>query len=92
MMTALRVFLPRAGVTLSTRERAEFRDRLLTLGATRFSAGSSTGVGGYAIPIKQQADSALQFEMTDERSVGEVAAAIVARRYQPVFKDWEAAL
>jgi len=92
LMTALRVFLPRAGITLSTRERAAFRDRLLTLGATRFSAGSSTGVGGYAIPIKQQADSALQFEITDARSVDEVAAAIVARRYQPVFKDWEAAL
>ena len=92
LMTALRVFLPHAGITLSTRERAEFRDRLLTLGATRFSAGSSTGVGGYAIPIKQQADSALQFEITDERSVGEVAAAIVTRGYQPVFKDWEAAL
>ena len=85
-MTALRVFLPRAGVTLSTRERAEFRDRLLTLGATRFSAGSSTGVGGYAIPIKQQVDSALQFEITDERSVGEVTAVIVALCYDPVIK------
>lgn len=86
-MTALRLFLPRAGLTISTRESAAFRDRILPLGATRYSAGSSTGVGGYAEGTTGRAP---QFEITDERSVGDVAAAIVARRYQPVFKDWDA--
>ncbi|SDH97043.1 2-iminoacetate synthase ThiH [Propionivibrio dicarboxylicus] len=88
-MTALRMFLPRAGITVSTRERAEFRDAILPLGVTRFSAGSSTGVGGYVDP--PDAD-ALQFEITDQRSVAEVAAALVARRFQPVFKDWDGSL
>jgi len=88
-MTALRIFLPRAGITVSTRERAEFRDAILPLGVTRFSAGSSTGVGGYVDP--PDAD-ALQFEITDQRSVADVAAALVARRYQPVFKDWDGSL
>lgn len=85
-MTALRLFLPRAGLTISTRETAAFRDRLLPLGVTRYSAGSSTGVGGYAeLPPRQTP----QFEITDERSVEEVAAAIVAHGYQPVYKDWD---
>ncbi len=86
-MTALRIFLPRAGLTISTRESAAFRDRIMTLGATRYSAGSSTGVGGYA---EMRVGQTPQFEITDERSVAEVAAAIVARGYQPVYKDWDA--
>ncbi|WP_319240014.1 2-iminoacetate synthase ThiH [uncultured Propionivibrio sp.] len=88
-MTAVRIFLPRAGITVSTRERAEFRDAILPLGVTRFSAGSSTGVGGYVDPPDAKA---LQFEITDQRSVADVASALVARRYQPVFKDWDGSL
>lgn len=85
-MTALRIFLPRAGLTISTRESALFRDRILQLGATRFSAGSSTGVGGYSeIRVEQTP----QFEITDARSVEEVAEAIIAQGYQPVYKDWD---
>lgn len=85
-MTALRLFLPRAGLTISTRESAAFRDRILPLGATRYSAGSSTGVGGYTeIRVEQTP----QFEITDDRSVEEVATAIAALGYQPVYKDWD---
>jgi 2-iminoacetate synthase len=85
-MTALRLFLPRAGITISTRESASFRDRLLHLGATRYSAYSRTGVGGYA--TAEDPDSR-QFEITDTRTVNEVIAAIVAGGCQPVFKDWD---
>ena len=31
-MTALRIFLPRAGLTISTRESAAFRDKLTEMG------------------------------------------------------------
>jgi 2-iminoacetate synthase len=86
-LTALRLFLPRAGITISTRENAGLRDRLLTLGATRYSAGSSTGVGGYA---RGETAKSPQFEIADNRSVAEVAAAIALHGYQPVFKDWDA--
>ena len=85
-LTALRIFLPRAGITISTRENADFRDKILPLGATRYSAGSSVGVGGYTKPPDAHA---LQFEITDTRSVEEVAAAITAYGYQPVYKDWD---
>jgi 2-iminoacetate synthase len=66
-MTALRIFLPRAGLTISTRESAAFRDRILPLGATRYSAGSSTGVGGYS--SIHEAEQTPQFEITDDRTV-----------------------
>lgn len=85
-MLALRCYLPRAGLTISTRERGEFRDRLIPLGVTRFSAGSCTGVGGY---VQVEEDSVPQFQITDERSVDQVAAAVVAAGYQPIYKDWD---
>ena len=85
-LCAFRLFLPRAGISVSTRESAAFRDNIIALGATRFSAGSCTGVGGYADDDQSQTP---QFEITDERSVEEVAAAIVKHGYQPVYKDWD---
>ncbi len=85
-ITALRLFIPRAGITVSTRERAALRDRLMHLGATRFSAGSCTGVGGYAADTQAHTP---QFEITDERSIDEVVQAIRDQGYQPVYKDWD---
>lgn len=85
-MLAWRLFMPRLGLTVSTRESAAFRDRLIHLGATRYSAGSKTDVGGYAAA---HSDATPQFEITDQRSVDEVAEMIRQSGYQPVFKDWE---
>ena len=48
IIVAYRLFLPRVGINLSTREGAELRDNLLPLGITKISAESSTAVGGYA--------------------------------------------
>lgn len=85
IMLAFRLFLPRAGITISTRERAEFRDNLIGLGVTRMSAGSSTEVGGYASKDKTEA----QFEVSDDRTVKEITELIYRKGYQPVFKDWQ---
>ena len=84
-MLAYRLFLPRLGITISTREPAALRDRLIGLGVTKMSAGSVTEVGGHA----DEAKSDGQFEITDTRSVEEMSEAIRVRGYQPVFKDWE---
>ncbi|MDD6180830.1 MAG: 2-iminoacetate synthase ThiH [Desulfovibrionaceae bacterium] len=84
-VTALRCFMPRAGITVSSRESAFMRDHLIPLGVTRVSAGVSTAVGGRAL----EADNSGQFEITDHRSVQEMIDAITALGYQPVIKDWE---
>ncbi len=86
-MLAWRLFMPRLGITISTREAPVFRDRLLHLGATRFSSGSKTGVGGYAVRSQEQAP--VQFAVTDDRSVEEIATMLRRNGYQPIFKDWE---
>ncbi|MCG8686865.1 MAG: 2-iminoacetate synthase ThiH [Desulfobacterales bacterium] len=90
-MLAWRLYMPRLGITVSTRESAQFRDRLIHLGATRFSAGSKTDVGGYAVrsPDVTGEETTVQFEITDTRSVDQVSQVIRQSGYQPVFKDWE---
>lgn len=85
ILLAQRLFLPRAGITLSTRESARLRENLLPLGVTRLSAGVSTSVGGHG---SEQAGTP-QFEVADDRSVGDIAAMLRSKGYQPVFKDWQ---
>ena len=88
MVCAFRLFLPDVGITLSTRERAEFRDHLVPLGVTQMSAGLRTEPGGYSAPDATEK----QFEIEDVRSPEEVVRAIRERGYDPVWKDWEVAL
>ena len=88
LMLALRLFLPEAGFVLSTRESAAFRDRLIPLGVTMMSAGSSTRPGGYATFGDETLE---QFEIEDLRSPREVANTIAAAGYDPVWKDFDRA-
>lgn len=85
IMFAFRLFMPRVGITLSTRERAEFRDNLIGLGVTKMSAGSSTEVGGHALDSKSEG----QFDISDTRNVEQMKELIYSKGYQPVFKDWQ---
>ena len=80
---AFRLFMPRGGITISTREGKDLRDHLIRLGPTKMSAGSCTAVGG-----RSDQESTGQFEISDQRSVAEMARAIYDHGYQPVYKDW----
>ena len=83
-ITAVRLFMPRCGIVISTRENSQFRDNIIPLGVTRMSAQSSTCVGGHA----ENLQGAGQFNICDRRTLEEVKAAIAARGYQPVMKNW----
>jgi 2-iminoacetate synthase len=88
LMLALRLFLPEVGFNLSTRERPSLRDRLIPLGVTMMSAGSSTRPGGYA---HYGEETLAQFEIEDRRSPAEVVQAIRRAGYDPVWKDFDRA-
>ena len=85
LLCALRLLLPDVGLVLSTREAPAFRDAVIPLGVTHLSAGSHTEPGGYTGP----SDAEPQFSVADERSPAEVAAALRAAGYDPVWKDWQ---
>jgi 2-iminoacetate synthase len=83
LVCALRLFLPDAGLVLSTRESPALRDGLHRVGITHTSAGSHTEPGGYEHPDEAQE----QFEVADHRSPAEVAASLRAMGYEPVWED-----
>jgi len=83
MLAATRLFLPYAGVTLSTRESRSFRSAVLPIGVTKISAGVSTAVGGHTGD-----SSTSQFEIADSRTVLQVKADLLEEGYQPVMHDW----
>ncbi len=85
-MSAFRLFLPRIGITVSTRENAEFRNNVLPLGVTRFSAESNTQVGGYS---SDHSEETPQFEISDARSTEEIVEFVENAGYQIIYKDWE---
>ncbi len=85
VMLAYRIFMPFAGITISTRERAGFRDNVVGLCATKISAGVKVGIGGHG-DNEQKGDE--QFEISDSRSVDEVRKSLIERGLQPVFTDY----
>lgn len=84
VMLAYRLFLPFAGISLSTREKAHFRDNVMGVTATKMSAGVKVSVGGH--DKEEKGDE--QFEISDPRSVKEVETALMDRGLQPVFVDY----
>lgn len=86
IMCAYRLFMPFAGMTISTRERAEFRNHVIGVAATKISAGVSTGIGSHSEEVKEQGDN--QFEIADNRDVAEVTQAIKEQGLQPVMNDY----
>lgn len=83
VMLAYRLLMPFAGITISTRERAGFRDNVIGLMATKISAGVKVGVGGH--DGEQKGDE--QFEISDPRSVDEIVESIASKGLQAVFTD-----
>lgn len=87
IICAYRIFLPFANITVSTRERAGFRDNIIKIAATKISAGVSTGIGSHSEDVKEEKGDE-QFEIADSRSVGEVFDAIKKAGLQPVMSDY----
>lgn len=85
IMCAYRIFLPFAGMTISTRERAEFRDNVVGLAATKISAGVSTGIGSHS-ESEDKGDA--QFEIADTRGLEEIYDSLKKRGIQPVMNDY----
>jgi len=84
VMLAYRLFMPFAGITISTRESARFRDNVIGMAATKISAGVKVGVGGHDTEAKGDE----QFEISDPRAVDAIHQMILAQGLQPVYTDY----
>lgn len=84
VVSAYRIFLPYANLTISTRECARFRDNIIDIAATKISAGVNVGIGGHS--GEEKGDE--QFEISDSRDVDQVYQAILEKGLQPVMSDY----
>ena len=92
ILCAYRIFLPFAGITVSSREDARFRDGIINIAATKISAGVSTGIGDHDEKYNGKAEAGdagdEQFEIADSRSFTEIYDAIRRQGLQPVLNDY----
>lgn len=92
ILCAYRIFLPFAGITVSSRESADFRNGIVKIAATKVSAGVSTGIGDHESKYNgkdsgsQQGDE--QFEINDNRSLKHMYSDIEGEGLQPVLNDY----
>ncbi len=92
VLCAYRIFLPFAGITVSSRESARFRDGIVKIAATKVSAGVSTGVGDHESKYAgkdgggQEGDE--QFEIADGRSFDRMYRDLEGEGLQPVLNDY----
>ena len=85
LICAYRIFNHELELSLSTRESAFLREKLLPLGITTMSAGSKTNPGGYTVSH----ETLEQFSISDSRSPDEVAEMLTLNGYESVWKDWD---
>lgn len=92
ILCAYRIFLPFAGITVSSRESADFRNGIVKIAATKVSAGVSTGIGDHESKysgkdsVSEQGDE--QFEINDNRSLEHMYSDIEGEGLQPVLNDY----
>lgn len=86
VVCAYRLFMPFASITISTRECERVRNNLVTIAATKISAGVSTGIGTHVKEVEDKGDE--QFEISDGRSVDEVYRDLAELGMQPVMAEY----
>ena len=69
---------------VSTRESQESRERVLSLGVSQISGGSSTSVGGY-YEKEAEEDNSAQFDVSDNRTLDEIVKWLMDLGYIPSF-------
>ncbi len=86
LVAVLRLAVPYTGMILSTREPQGYREEIIAVGVSQVSAGSCTGVGGYAHAGKLGfEDTAPQFQPEDHRSPIEVLKDLIRDGYIPSY-------
>lgn len=86
LIAVIRLAVPYTGIILSTRERAELRRELFSVGVSQISAGSRTAPGSYKESQESLGEKYLQqFQLGDHRSLDEVVRDITNLGYMPSF-------
>lgn len=91
ILCAYRIFLPFAGITVSSRESESFRNGIVKIAATKISAGVSTGIGDHESKYtgkESDTEGDEQFEINDSRSLPQMYKDMSDEGLQPVLNDY----
>lgn len=81
LVAVIRLAVPFTGMIVSTRESVDMRKKLISIGISQISGGSSVEVGGYAM----REANLPQFELADSRPASEVIEWIMDEGLVPSF-------
>lgn len=84
IVAIIRIAVPYTGMIISTRESQKSRESVLEVGISQLSGGSRTTVGGYT-EEKEKAHDTAQFDLSDTRTLDEIAAWLIDLGYIPSF-------
>ena len=81
IVAIIRIAVPFTGMLVSTRESQEMREKLMKIGVSQISAGSSVEVGGYSLREKKGS----QFEVSDHRDARDIIKWVMETGNIPSF-------
>lgn len=81
LVAIIRLAVPFTGMIVSTRESVAMRKKLINIGISQVSGGSSVEVGGYS----KRENNASQFQLADSRPAAEVIEWLLDEKLIPSF-------
>lgn len=81
IVAIIRIAVPFTGMIISTRENAELRKKLIKIGISQVSAGSSVEVGGY----QAREHGGSQFKLADNRNAQDIISWLMDEDFIPSF-------
>ena len=81
IVAIIRLAVPFTGMIVSTRETKEMRKKLIHIGISQMSAGSSTKVGGYS----EKEVNGQQFALADNREASDIIYWLMEEGFVPSF-------
>lgn len=86
LVSILRLAVPYTGMILTAREPAHIRDQILRFGVSQIDGGTNLELGGYSKGKHQTQDLTKgQFQINDNRSLGEIMDELINNGYIPSF-------
>jgi len=86
LVAILRLAVPYTGMILTARESVEIRDEIMEFGISQIDGGTNIEMGGYSEDSNKEQDlDKEQFQINDNRSLGEIIEELIEKDHIPSF-------
>ena len=85
LVAILRLAVPYTGMILTARESSKIRDEIMEFGISQIDGGTNIEMGGYTNESEEQELDNEQFQINDNRSLGDIIEELVEKEHIPSF-------